>query len=283
MLDKDELQAAARRFGADLVGVANVERFDELPAERHPRSIFPEARSAIVLGRRINRGALRGVEEGTQFSNYRCFGLDWLDNRFTSYTTFRVGEFLEDAGWEAVPLPNLPPEVPPLGVAVAPGRCQPNVMPDLDDAAVRAGLGEIGWCGVLLTRRFGPRQRTQMILTDAEVEPDPIADEPICPRSAACRGFCPLGALAGEERISVCGKVMAVARVDHARCRRCRNGALPNPYHPAGRCDRVAAVCIRTCVDFLERSGRVTNRFAAPFRKREAWHLGEDVDFYRMG
>lgn len=72
----------------------------------------------IVLGRRVPRGALRGVEEGTNFTNYSLYGYEWLDNRFTSLTTYQVGEFLEDSGSEAVPLPNLPPEVPPMGVKV---------------------------------------------------------------------------------------------------------------------------------------------------------------------
>jgi hypothetical protein len=43
----------------------------------------------VVLGRRITRGTLRGVEEGTQFSNYRLYGYDWLDNRFVASTTRR--------------------------------------------------------------------------------------------------------------------------------------------------------------------------------------------------
>lgn len=277
MLSKEALRRAARVAGADLMGVADVARFDELPKGKHPRSIFPEARSVIVLGRRVNRGALRGVEEGTHFASYDLYGLQWLDNRFVSLTTFRVAEFLEDHGWEAVPLPNLPPEIPPQGVAVRPGQPEPNVMLDCADAAVRAGLGEIGYCDVLLTPRFGPRQRIQLILTDARIKPDPLFSGAICPRDASCPGFCPLGAMAGESRRAICGRSFAVARVDDRKCRRCTNGAVQNPYHRGCRPDRLAAVCLRTCVDFLERSGRVANRFVAPFRKREPWVAGRQT------
>ena len=69
--------------------IAGIDRFDGLPPQHHPASIFPEARSVIVLGRRITRGTLRGVEEGTQFSNYRLYGYDWLDNRFVAMTVYR--------------------------------------------------------------------------------------------------------------------------------------------------------------------------------------------------
>ena len=57
----------ARSVGADLVGIANIERFEDVAPNRHPSSIFPEARSVVMIGKRITRGTLRGLEEGTQF------------------------------------------------------------------------------------------------------------------------------------------------------------------------------------------------------------------------
>ncbi len=281
-MDKKKLKEYARQAGADVIGVANVERFDELSAEKHPLSIFPETKSVIVLGRRITRGTLRGVEEGTNFGNYSMFGYDWLENRFIALTTFTVSEFLEDNGWEAVPLPNIPPQVPPMGVSVKEGSPEPNVLLDFDDAAVRAGVGEIGYLGVLLTPEFGPRQRIQMILTDAEIEPDPILTEDICPRSSELKDFCPLGAFKGEKEIVIAGKKMTVAEIDYKRCASCKNGVQPNYLHPAGRPDRLAAVCIRSYADYLERKGRITNRFELPFRQREAWTVKTEADLYRF-
>jgi len=281
-MDRRALQQFAGEAGADVFGVANIQRFDELAADKHPRAIFPEARSVAVIGRRITRGTLRGVEEGTNFANYSLYGCDWLDNRFVALTTFRVTELLEDHGWEAVPLPNLPPQAPPMGVSVRPGAPPPNVMLDFDDAAVRAGEGEIGFCNVLLTPQFGPRQRIQLILTDAELDPSPLLDEPICPRSDSCKGFCPLSAYGGTHDRVICGKTMTVADVDVRKCAQCKNGAMPNRHHPAGDPDRLGAVCIRTCVDFLERSGRIAGRFRSPFRKRDVWSLTPGVNLYKI-
>ena len=264
----------ARASGADLVGIAGIDRFGGLPPQHHPTSIYPEARSVIVLGRRITRGTLRGVEEGTQFSNYRLYGEDWLDNRFVALTVYRAAEWLEDRGWEAVPLLALPPEIPPMGVPVRPGSPPPNVLVDVEDAAVRAGLGEIGYARFLLTPQFGPRQRFQAILTDALLDPDPLFAGPICDRDPAIHAaFCPLGAIdpAREETLEICGKEMRVARVDYALCKTCENGAHANRYHPAGKPERLAALCARSCLAHLEEGSKLINTFQHPFRKRAPW------------
>lgn len=281
-MTSEELRQVAGQAGADVFGVANIERFDALPAEKHPRTIYPEARSVIVLGRRIPRGALRGVEEGTNFANYLLYGVDWLDNRFVSLTTVQVAEFLEDNGWEAVPLPNLPPEVPPMGVAVRPGAAEPNVLLDHDDAAVRAGVGEIGYADCLLTPQFGTRQRVQMILTDAEIEPTPLLAEALSPPAEACRPLCPLGAFVGEGERAICGKTMTVAEIDYAICNKCKNGAIPNRQHPSGKPDRIAATCLRGVLDLMEREGKVGNRFATPLRVREPWTVTPELDLFEL-
>ena len=281
-MNSNELKKYAKENGADLIGIAAIDRFDGLPAEKHPKTIFPETKSVIIIGRRITRGTLRGVEEGTNFGNYSMYGGGWLTEHFLAMTTFQVAEYLEDNGWEAVPLKDLPPEVPPMGVSVKKGLPPPNIMLDLNDAAVRAGVGEIGYCGILLTPAYGPRQRIQMLLTDADLEPTPILDKPVCPRSAECKGFCPLGALEGKKELIIAGKKMTIAAINYAKCGKCKNGAFANFSHPAGKPDRLAAVCVRSCVDYLEKSGRISSLFVAPFRKREAWTIKEDIDFYKV-
>lgn len=272
-----DLTAALRAFAvekrADLFGIAPLNRFDDVPPEHHPATIFPETRSVIVLGKRITRGTLRGVEEGTQLDAYPMYGQAWLRDRMLAMTTIAVATWLEDHGWEAVPIQDLPVETPPSGVPVRPNQPPPNVMIDVPGAAVRAGLGEIGYHGELLTPQFGPRQRLQIILTDAELEASPLLTEAVCDQCGLCVSSCPLGAMTSNGDITIAGRSMPVAALNVALCRSCRNGAGPNPHHPAGRPDRLAALCVRTCVDHLEQTGRVSNTFAAPFRKRPAWQV----------
>jgi epoxyqueuosine reductase QueG len=279
MMSVEELATALAAFAAekrvDLLGIAPTERFADVPREHHPLSIFPETRSVVVLGKRIPRGALRGVEEGTQFELYGQYGQSWLVDRMLAITTIALATFLEDHRWEAVPIQDLPTEVPPSGVAVKPDTPAPNVMVDMRQAAVRAGLGEIGLAGEVLTPRFGPRQRFQLILTDAPLTPTPLLSEPVCDQCGECLRVCPLGAGSPDQTVTltVAGKAMTVASLNLGACRTCRNGAKPNPHHPAGQPDRLAALCTRTCVHHLEQTQRIGNVFAQPFRARPAWQI----------
>lgn len=274
-----DLTTAFREFAAtkrtDLLGIAPISRFDDVPADHHPCSIFPEATSVVVVGRRITRGTLRGLEEGTQFDLYGQYGQAWLADRMLAITTIEIATWLEDQRYEAVPIQDLPPQVPPSGVAVKEGHPAPNVMVDVREAAVRAGLGEIGLHGEVLTPEFGPRQRFQIILTDAPLTPNEMLIEPVCDQCGECLTTCPLeaGVIGKTQILTIAGKPMPVAEMNWGACRSCKNGARPNPHHGAGLPDRLGALCVRTCVDHLERTGRVGNQFAAPFRKRPAWQI----------
>lgn len=269
---KAELVVAAKTAGADLVGVADIGRFEGIDAQHHPASIFPEVRSVIVLGKRVVRGCLRGVEEGTHMQALSVYALNWVPDRFLAETTVAVASFLEDRRYESVPVPFLPVETPPMGVAVAEGRSLPNVTIDFDDAAVRAGLGAMGAMGVLMTPRFGHRQVLQMILTDAELTSDPLSRFDPCGDCEACGSGCPLGAVGERRAVEILGRVYRVAAVNKAVCGRCRNGAQANRYHPAGGPHRMGAACMRACVCAI--AGKLKDPFGMAFRQRPAWRVG---------
>lgn len=271
------IEAAVKKEGIDLIGFAPKERFDGVDAAHNPFSIFPEGKTVIMLGKRICRGSLRGVEEGTNFGDYSLFGKNWLEDEFLSIACYNLTNVLEEQGWEAVPIFPNPSEILPTGVPVAPGRPAPNVFPDFTYAAVAAGLGEISYSGMFLSKKFGSRQRFHMIITDAELPGTPIMEQSVCSGCRSCADACPLGAISKTEtrEIEICGKKMTVGVVDYEKCKVCKNGAIPNRFTSQGCPDRVAALCNRTCMCHLESEGLLDNRFANPFRTRPVWALDE--------
>lgn len=270
------IEKAVKAEGIDLIGFASRDRFEGVDPQHNPFSIFPEGKTVIMLGKRICRGALRGVEEGTNFGDYNLFGRNWLEDEFLSLACYNLVRAIEDEGWEAVPLFPNPSELKPTGVSVAEGRPEPNVFPDFDYAAVACGVAEIGMNGLVLTPQFGSRQRFHMIITDAELEPTPLLTESVCDKCGKCAFVCPLGAVDTENtrEINICGKKMTVATIDYDKCRVCKNGAVINRLAAQAKPDRVAALCNRTCLCHLESNGALGNKFENSFRKREAWAIG---------
>jgi ferredoxin len=278
-----QVKAAAKGFGADLVGIAGFEYFRGLPAEINPLSIHAGARSVIVLGRKVLRGALRGVEQGCELGNaYPQFGFLLLEDNFLAKTTYDVSIWCEARGFEAVPLFAYDVDGQPAGVPVAPNKPAPNVILQYRLLAQAAGLGETGLAGLFLTPRFGPRQRFAMLVSDAELEPDAPFQPRLCDDCGACVKGCPLDALDADaaKPFGLPGYERRVAARDNNRCLQCRNGAVQTNAGRFNTVDRLAAACNRACIDALDRRGILEEKFDSPFRQAPAWgrdRLGNPV------
>lgn len=273
---KQKIEAFAKQDGVDLIGFAGRDRFDDVDPCHNPFSIFPEAKTVILIGRRICRGSLRGVEEGTNFGDYQLFGKNWLEDEFLSLSAYNVSNFIEENGWEAVPVFPNPSEIEPAGVPVAPGRPAPNVYPDFEYAAIACGLCTMSYNRIVFSKEFGSRQRFHMILTDAELEATPLLEENGCNGCKACADACPLEAISKTEteEITVCGRTFTVGKIDYSRCAVCQNGAVVNRFSAAARPDRVAALCNRTCMCGLEERKVLSNSFENVFRTSSVWSIG---------
>ena len=191
-MNAKEIKQLARDCGADICGIASLDRFEGAPKNMDPRYIMPEAKSLIVMGFRVMRGSLRGIEEGTFFSNYSAMGYGCLTYNYIPMTVINMCKVIEDEGYEAIPLghqsdwrgiDNDGNERERYSRPVEEGKPQPDIMLHLRICGYLAGLGEIGYSKMLLTPEFGPRLRLGVILTELELEPDPIYNGPkLCNR-----------------------------------------------------------------------------------------------------
>ena len=248
MVTSEGIKRLAKQLGADLCGIASMDRFEGAPKEQDPRYIFPGAKSCIVLAFRIPRGYLRGIEEGTFFSTYTAMGYAGINEVDAPIILRELCCYLEDEGYESVPLPNiyLRPSVycdkeaddPDVSVPVAPGKPKPDVMIDQRVAAYAAGLGEYGWSKVFLTPEFGPLQRFVCLLTAAELEPDPIFEGHICDRCKCCVRGCTGKAISMDEadHMTIAGHDIEYAKIDLKACSVYYRGGNPdyNPFLATG-------------------------------------------------
>jgi ferredoxin len=250
MLTSEQVKQFGKECGADLVGIASMDRFEGAPQQMDPRTIFPEAQAMIVMGFRILRGCLRGIEEGTFFVAYSGMGYAGINWVYQPVVLWNFCKLLEDGGYEAVPIPNNFPwtntNVSGLDLEatgkprdswsrpVSPDRPAPDVFIHLRIAAFCAGLGEIGYSKMFLSPEFGPRQRLAAVLTDAPLEPDPLYEgPPLCDRCMLCARDCTGQAISTTEtvKVTVAGRELEWGKIDYGTCSRYFCGASKE-YNP---------------------------------------------------
>lgn len=186
--------------GGEIVGVAPISRFSEAPERMHPLNIFPDCKSVISIVMPIPRSAYRGITEGTHWNNYTYYSYNRLNTVFRPIVTDELARFIEAHGFEAVPVYPGVVEMYQENPDPVPGRPVPDVNINARIAAMACGLGEIGWSKVFLHPVFGPRVRIGNILTDAELEADPlIKPGTICKRCMKCVPDCPGNAIPGKD------------------------------------------------------------------------------------
>ena len=312
VLNSAKIKKLAKKYGADIVGIAPMDRFEGAPKQMDPRYIMPEAKSMIVMGFRVMRGSLRGIEEGTFFSNYSAMGYGALTYNFIPMTVMNLCRDIEDAGYEAIPLGhqsdwraidndgNLREN---YSKPVREGYPAPDIMLHLRICAYLAGLGEIGYSKMFLSPEFGPRLRIGVVLTELELEPDPIYNGPkLCNKCMACVKECPGHAISPTKtvKVTLAGHEVEWGELDCDACdiafrggELCEHGegtyqagkdnvkpsSISPFYHKpvnlyqSGQAVCGAKGCTRACTVSMEARGVMKNKFKKPFRRKKLWSV----------
>lgn len=196
--ESSHLKDMARSLGADFVGIADPEGFNnpEYTGNR-PQDFAPWIRSIVVLGVIIPRGCVEPLPKGrAEYTNTLMAGTATL--RVMGFTLVRE---LEKQGYRAMLVPS---EGSEFGTWYA-NRETLKADLSLKYAAWLAGLGEYGLNQLLITRETGPRIRMTAILTDAPIKPDRPSEKsfvrPECASCQKCVKVCPVKALSADGTI----------------------------------------------------------------------------------
>ena len=271
------IKATAKANGMDLCGVANVERFDTCPEGRHPTGVLPGCKSVIVVGARLLDGVIqanfRAFEDGRQDLKglYGTYGYAMLPNFALTYACYAVAQTIErETGEVATPLST--------------GPMTNGNQISLRHAAVAAGLGEFGWMSIVLTPEFGPRNRFGVILTTAEIEPDPLYDGPkLCnPETChVCTSCCPVGAISRPgEQDKIChlaDRTYTYATVSIPRCQIAGN-ALRKEF--GGTADLVEKDASPEEIAAANATLPISDK---GLQHHESWHCGKCLSYCPAG
>ncbi|MBE6645396.1 MAG: epoxyqueuosine reductase [Ruminococcaceae bacterium] len=313
MITSKQIKEAALRLGADIVGIGSIDRWKDAPPQMDPKMIMPRAKSIIAMGFRVFRGSLRGIEEGTYFSNYSAMGYGGLTYVYMPMTVINMCKIIEDAGYEAIPMghqsdwraiDNEGFLKEQFSRPVEPGKPYPDVMVHLRIAGYLCGLGEIGYSKMLLTPEFGPRVRVGIIITEMELEPDPIMEPGmLCNKCMACVRECPGNCIPKDKivKVNLGGKEVEWGDIDTKKCGKYFCGAQeveegqtgeyledtdkyspsaispfykrPRKLYRTGQAVCGAKGCTRACMISLEKRGVLKNKFEHPFRTKPLWSM----------
>lgn len=183
---KDRIKQFCFDAGADIIGFASAERWNEInevPFEFRPQSLWEPTKTVIVMGVGMPLPIVETTPSILHKETYDTANrtLDSLAFNLTRFLN-RLGEasyFFTRDGFGSLRLL----------------KDRPMAAFNHITAARYAGLGTVGVNNCLLTPEFGPRVRLVSVFTAAALEPDPILEKELCIKCGACVKCCPVDAL----------------------------------------------------------------------------------------
>ncbi len=265
-LSSKNIKKLVKEWGASLVGIAPVERFEGAPPGHGPLDLMPQAKSVIVAGVRLPdpivdydeyHVKMKEMDEelGTQASieNFYMQMGHYVEDMMLNTIAIKLANYLEvEYGQRSLPTPN----------ASHTGLGHPVMAAQMGffsqrHAAVRAGLGEFGLSGLVITPQYGPRVRYVSVITEAALEPDPLLKEKVC-----LRGKC--GGVKGPAcQIKCCNKAISLrSGVDMDKIFIDLPVALDRPKCAGFTGDKAAFGCtfIGTCMRMCPIGQKVTKK-----------------------
>ena len=187
MIPSEEIKSIVLDLGAVKCGIAGIDRFALAPDGFRPADIWPECRSVVVFLKKVPPEVImaKNPVAYTHSAHLLYTALDQIGMNLC----YR----LENLNIRSVPVPCDDPYLywdaeNKHGMAILSMR----------HAAYNAGLGILGRNTLLINHDLGNMVYIGAVLTDTEIEPDPIVDDFACPPDCRlCLDGCPVHALNG--------------------------------------------------------------------------------------
>lgn len=185
-MDNNSIKAMVYSLGADVCGIADMERFKDAPDGFSPSDIYTDARSVIVYGKQFPKGLFE-LDSNVPYTFFKNKLVEMVDNISVELTMK-----IEEEGFTAIPVPS----DEPYEYWDSENRHGMGIL-SLKHAAKAAGIGSIGKNTLLINEKFGNRLCLGAVISDAELIPDELTSN-LCPKNCnICLKVCPQSALDG--------------------------------------------------------------------------------------
>ncbi|MCX7923539.1 MAG: epoxyqueuosine reductase [Clostridia bacterium] len=227
MVSSKEVKELAISLGADLCGIAPVDRFVDSPKGFHPTDIYSKCKSVIVFVKKMPSEIIM-ADSLVPYSHNAFIIYPELDK-----IGLELSRVLEKKGVSAVPVPcDTPYEYWDAEISHGMGILS------MRHAGYLAGLGVLGKNTLLVNKELGNMVYIGAVLADIEFEPDPVITESICPPNCRiCLEACPQKALDGitaNQALCRQGSISKTGRgFDLYKCNSCRKAC---PKRSGSKC-----------------------------------------------
>ena len=178
------IKEIAYQSGADVCGIADIRRFQNAPDGFHPTDILTNAMSVIVFGKLFPKGTFL-AKSNAPYTMVRNQLIQQID-----HLSLVLSSRIEEDGFLSVPIPSSEPYE-----YWDDQRRHGRGIISLKHSARLAGLGSIGKNTLLINPKYGNRLWLGGVITNVELEPDPITEELCPPNCQICIDTCPQSAL----------------------------------------------------------------------------------------
>lgn len=183
MLNTQDLKQQAIELGADLVGIADLQRVEGLPTI--PSELMMPFTHAVVIAVAVSADVFAQIkQEPTPLYLHHYLAA----NTLLDDINLRLQRKLIQEGYRALAIPASQT----VDKVNWRGHISHKAM------AKAAGLGWQGKSLLLVTPKFGPRVRLATLLTNAPLEADPLLPNR-CGKCHKCHDACPAGAIKGAS------------------------------------------------------------------------------------
>jgi Uncharacterized Fe-S protein len=175
------------KLGADICGIANVDRFKDVPEGFRPTDIYEDCKSVIVFAKCMPKGVAY-VSPRIVYNKFNDINVELLDR-----IAFLGSIEVEKLGAIAVPVPTDSPyeywdseNMEGKGIL------------SMKHAAILAGIGTMGKNTLLINKTYGNMINIGAVLTNLDLRSDDFVEKVCIDGCTKCIDSCPSKALDGQ-------------------------------------------------------------------------------------